>query len=314
MFEKRQRFCLSFAFAYALVFFIVQGCAKPNIRMPDSLPPLVKEYKHTSVSGGSPGMRSTEVYIEKGDAYTILATGSIDFWHAASAHVVHKPPPTFAYHDVRPELGWPLMLRIGESYKFSPFHGRNGVTSISHRSGTIHLGYKSGPVNAYGKPLRPDYYRDDKGVFSVDIIVWQKPDWVQIADYLSQQKLKESGNKALEDALADAEKYRSIYVVEEKAKKEIADTEKQIDQLKQESAPQKQPVTKTLPDEKVSLPEQPAPIAADKKDKIVQLEERLAKLLEVQGQLDQMKAELAEEKKKSLLLAEELGEKCLRSS
>jgi hypothetical protein len=164
-------------------------------------------------------------------------------------------------------------------------------------------------VNAYGKPLRPDYYRDDKGVFSVDIIVWQKPDWVQIADYLSQQKLKESGNKALEDALADAEKYRSIYVVEEKAKKEIADTEKQIDQLKQESAPQKQPVTKTLPDEKVSLPEQPAPIAADKKDKIVQLEERLAKLLEVQGQLDQMKAELAEEKKKSLLLAEELGEK-----
>jgi hypothetical protein len=157
--------------------------------------------------------------------------------------------------------------------------------------------------------LRPEYYKDDKGVFSVDIIVWQKPDWVQITDFLSQKKLKEPGNKALTAALADAEKYRSIYIAEEKAKKEIADTEKQIDQLKQESAPKKQPVTKTLPNEKVSLPEQPAPIAADKKDKIVQLEERLAKLLEVQGQLDQMKAELVEEKKKSLLLAEELGEK-----
>ena len=56
------------------------GCTKPNIQPPKPLPPIVKEYKHVTVTGGTPGMKKTGIYIEDGDAYSMLATGSIDYW------------------------------------------------------------------------------------------------------------------------------------------------------------------------------------------------------------------------------------------
>jgi len=281
---------------FILLFSILLSCAPTNIQMPKPLPPIVKEYKHVAVYGGRPGMQDTGIYLEKGDAYTILATGRIDY-------MSRKAPAGFQYHDVRPELGWPLILRVGEHFSFSPFYKKNGISRVNGHAGHLYLGYKSGPMSAAGEPFRPIEYIDDKGAFSVDIIVWKEADWIKISYFLSEMHLKDRGNKSVADAHQDAERYASIARAEIQAKEEIERTEKQISQLKQKAGQTGKPELRPAPGEK-----QPAEGFA-KDDKIAQLQARLEKLMETQAQLEEMKKELEEEKKKASLLAEELGEK-----
>ena len=284
------------------LFLTFLGCAKPNILMPKPLPPIVKEYKHTSVVGGSPGMKNTGVYLEPGEIYSILATGSIDYWGRVR-FAGWGPPPGFKYHDVRPEMGWPLIVRIGDQPVSYPFHGKNGFSDMSHQSGPIYLGYRSGRMSAYGEPSNPDEYGDDTGAFNVDIIVYKEADWTQIADFLSQLAQKEPGNKPLADAHREAERYAYFARAEKQAEEEIEKTEMQISQLKKEAPPAGAQGAQAPPGE-----QQPAEVLA-KEDKVAQLQARLEKLLESQAQLEEMKKELEEEKKKTSLLAEELGEK-----
>ena len=288
-----------------LLFLTHAGCAKPNILLPKPLPPIVKEYKHATVLGGSPGMKNTGVYLEPGDFYSILASGSIDFWtvRAGQGGLAANPPPGFKYHDVRPELGWPLIVRVGDQPAFYPFYNRNGFSRESYQSGQLYLGYRSGPMSAYGEPRNPGHYRDDKGAFSVDIIVWKEADWIKISDFLSQMVLKDPGNNSVADAHEEAERYASIARAEKLAKKEIENTEQQISELKKEPEPTGQSGAQPLPGE-----QQPVEVVS-KVGKIAELQTRLDKLLESQTQLEEMKKELEEEKKKTSLLAEELGEK-----
>jgi len=298
----------------ALLFLTHEGCATPNIQLPKPLPPIVREYKHIIVAGGSAGMKNTGVSLMAGDVYSMLATGTIDYWVRGAANFPVQPPPGFKYHDVRPELGWPLIVRIGEDPAFYPFYNRNGFSRLSYQSGPIYLGYRSGTMNAYGEPRNPDEYRDDRGAFRVDIIVWKEADWIQIADFLAQVVRKDPDNKSVADAHEEAERYASIARAEQLAKKEIEKTEQQISELKKEAGQPGQPGTRPLPGE-----QQPAEVFAQsaekaaeafaKEDKIAQLQARLEKLLESQAQLEEMKKELEEEKKKTSLLAEELGEK-----
>jgi hypothetical protein len=279
-----------------LLFLTLLGCAKPNIQMPKPLPPIVKEYKHVTVFGGRAGMKNTGVYIVSGDPYSILATGSIDFWP-------RRGGAGFKYHDVRPEQGWPFLVKVGEHNTISPFLFRNGFTRISSESGHIYLGYKSGPVTGSGEPLRPQEYKDDQGAFHVDIIVWNEPDWIKITSFLSEMLLKDRGNEPVTHALWDAERYASIARAEKQALAEIEKTEKQISELQTEAEQTGKPEAQTAPGE-----QQPTE-ALSKEDKIAQLQSRLAKLLESQAQLEEMKKELEEEKKKTNLMAEALGEK-----
>jgi hypothetical protein len=278
-----------------LMFLALQGCATPNIQLPKPPPPIVKEYKHVSIVGGRAGMKNTGVYLNAGDVYSILATGSIDYLTAiGQAYApMRTAPPNFMYHDVRPELGWPLIVRIGENYVFYPFQSINGISRMSAQSGYLYLGYKSGRMTSAGEPLNPDEYGDDKGAFSVDIIVWNEADWVKVADFLAQAVQKDPSNKPVADALQEAERYASIARAEQLAKKEIQKTEQQISELQKEAG---QPGVQPLPGQP-----QPAEGAA-KEDRIAQLQARLEKLLESQAQLEEMK-------KKTSLLAEELGEK-----
>jgi Caspase domain/Bacterial Ig domain len=297
------RFLLIVAFL-TLLFLIHVGCATPNIQLPKPLPSIVKEYKQVNVVAGSPGMKNTGVYLEPGDIYSILATGSIDYWAGgAGVYAVYSAPPGFKYHDVRPELGWPLIVRIGDDPVFYPFFNRNGFSRMSYQSGPIYLGYRSGKVSAYGVPRNPDEYRDDRGAFRVDIIVYKEADWVQIADFLSQAVRKDQGNKPIAEAHEDADRYASLERAEKQAKTEIEKTQQQISELKKEAGPTSKPEAPPSP------PEQKPAEALSKENKIAQLQTRLEKLLESQAQLEEMKKELEEEKKKTSLLAEELGEK-----
>jgi hypothetical protein len=293
------------------LFFTILGCAKPNIQMPKALPSIVKEYKITSVAAGLPGMQNTGIYLKSGEVYSILATGSIDFWPVIGSSSKRKPPPSYKYHDVRPELGWPFLVRIGEEFAFSPFQGTNGISQESHKDGNLYIGYRNGKMTRAGEPLNRDYYKNNRGAFNVDIIVFKEADWIKISDFLSQLTLKDSDNKALADAQRDAERYAKILRAEQLAKKEIEQTEQQISELKKEAG---QPLGQPSPGE-----QQPAEVfaksaekaaqASAKEDKITQLQARLAELLEAQAQLEGLKKELEEEKKKTNLLAEELGEK-----
>ena len=286
------------------LFLTLPGCPKPNIQLPKSLPPIVKEYKHVTLLGVSPGMKKTGVRLEPGELFSVMASGSIDLW-------AHGGPADFKYHDVRPEMGWPLIVRVGEHPVFYPFYHRNGFSLVSYQSGQISLGCKDGSVNGYGEPLRPEDYRDNAGAFSVDIIVWKEADWIKVADFLSQVLRKEPGNKAVADLHEEAARFASIARAERLAKKEIEITEQQISELKKEAG---QPGAQPLPGE-----QQPAEVfakaaekaaeASAKEDRIAQLQTRLEKLLESQVQLEEMKMELEEEKRKTSLLAEELGEK-----
>ena len=288
---KKNSFLPALGYLFIFAFLTILGCTTSNLKLPKSLPPIIKEYKNVPILGSQAGMKNTGVYIESGDLYSVLATGSMDFgaWTA--------------YRNVTPEMGWPFMIRIGESYAFHPLRGNNSVTSTSYQAGYLHVGYQRGPVSSSGEPTNPQWYGYTKGHFSVDIIVWQKQDWVQIADFFARMNERSPANKAVQDALADAEMHKSIYLSQEKAKKEIAETEKQISELKKEVEPGKKPEAKLSPQEK------PPAGTLLKEDKIAQLQERLARLLEVQAQLDAMKKELEDERKKTSLLTEELDEK-----
>jgi hypothetical protein len=282
-------------------FITMAGCGGSNIKLPQPLPPVVKEYRHIALYGGNPGMKDTGIYLYSGDMYSIFASGRIDYAPKAGA--------SFLYHNVRPELGWPLMLRIGQNRLFSPLLGQNGTTTVSYKSGKLYVGYKSGTVDASGKPLNPEYYRDDQGAFHIDIIVWQTPDWIQIRDALADIKSADSANKPVADALAEAERYAAYAVAKNKASKEIEKTEKQIAELKRETTEDRKNASKNISEIKPSPPPKASTEVLSSTEKVAQLEARLAKLYETQAQLETMKKELEEEKQKSGLLAEELEEK-----
>ncbi len=282
---KKNIFFTALGYLLICAFLSLLGCASSNIQMPESRPPIIREYKHVSIQGSHIGLRNTGIHLEPGDVYSVLATGNMDFGVWTN------------YRNVTPDLGWPVMMRIGDNHIFRPFNQINGITSTSYQSGDLYLGYKRGPVSRLGVPDNPQWYGYTKGAFSVDIIVWGKEDWVQIADFFATLNEKDPGNKAVQDALADAERYKSVYLSEEKAKEEIAATQKQISALEKEPAPE------SSPDEK------PPTEALSKEDKVAQLQARLAKLLEIQNQLDTTRTELEQERKKANLLAEELGEK-----
>ena len=274
------------------------GCTTPNVQLPQPLPSIVREYKHVAVHGGRAGMKNTGIHLESGDIYSMLATGSIDYWgRKLHGFPGGQAPPGFKYHDVRPEMGWPLMVRIGKSYASNPFYNKNGISEMSFHTGYLYLGYRSGPMTSDGEPKRPDEYRDDKGAFHVDIVVWREADWIQIADFLSQVVEKDPTNKPLADAHREAEQYAKIMRAEKLAKKEIEKTEQELSALKKETEQELTPQDKS------------STVALSKEDKIARLQSRLDQLLEVQTQLETTRQELEQERKKASLLAEELGEK-----
>ena len=260
--------------------------------MPKSLPPIIKEYKHITLYGDRSGMRNTGIYFNEGDLYSILATGSIDVWPRGA-------PPLYKYHDVRPENGWPLMARVGKNLTFNPLWGSKNVQTYSTYSGNLYLGIRDGDVDVYGRPLNPKYYDDNIGSFSVDIIVWEREDWVQITDFFEKMKEKDPNNKAIIDAFNQANSYKKLYLAEARASKEIEETKKELQELKEEPAKEKEQL-------------EPTTGVLEKQEKVEELETRLSKLTETLAQLEEMKKKFEEERKKAELLSKELAEKEMR--
>jgi Caspase domain/Bacterial Ig domain len=286
------------------------GCAaEPVVKTPASLPPSIKTFKQFTLWAGSPGMKGTGVHLNKLDPYTILATGKMDFCSRGGC----------PYRDVRPEQGWPLVTRIGEGTQFSVLpRDRGGATSTALESGELYFGYRGGELHPSGEPKAPQTFFDDAGSFSITIIVWAKEDYKTIEAFLQDLLEKDPQNRAVKDALAQAIRMNRVQVAAKEASKEIEQTKKEIQSLKETpSAPSKEPPKAPAPKppaDAVSVPKpqpaaQPAPQAVDKEQKIASLEQKLATLSEKVLQLELVKKEFEEEKKKSEALAKELEQK-----
>jgi hypothetical protein len=255
------------------------GCSSPNIHLDTKKPlsPVIKAYKHLTLRGGQVGMQQTGVFIDQNDVYTIMATGRIDFCSGGNCKL----------HDIRPELGWPLIARIGSRAQFfMPLpREQNSSSTKSLLSGELFIGYQNQTgeqTKLNGEPYYPRSYKDDAGSFSVDIIVWSTTDYIQIADFLSEQIRRDSESKALRDSQAYFNEVKKVILAEKKAAQEMETARQEIRLL------QGKPVDR---------------------EQLQALEQRLAELTATLAELEQMKRELGMERQKSEQLSQQLAEK-----
>jgi len=297
-------------FSALLMMLLILGCATgPVVKMPESLPSSVKAYKTFTLWAGSPGMKRTGIYLNKRDVYTVMATGKMD--HCSRGGCTNR--------EVRPEQGWPLVSRVGDGKSFSTLPpGDNGVTLTALEAGELFFGYRGGELLASGEPKRPDFYMDDTGSYSITIITWVKDDYQAVAAFLRDLKQKDPQNKAVSDALVQAERISKIQVAANEASKAIEQTKKELQDLKAAPSPpseehEKGETPKPLEEPAVETKAEPTPLSvptdAGKEQDVAKLEAKLAKLTEQLAQLEAMKKEFEDERKKSEALARELEQK-----
>ncbi len=266
-----------FLYIFISYVLIVIGCSAPVLEMPKSVPSTVKAYRSISVYANNPVMVNSGIFLNKGEAYSLLVKGEVSI------------SPTSYFN--RPEEGL-LVWLIGKN-EYSPMGSlwiSSARTFTATDSGELRLGISDGGMKFDGMARYPERYRNNSGFFSVDIIVWEKADFVQIVDFFEKMKERGPPNKAVDDALKEAKEYREIYLAEREATKEIEKTEKEIAALKEESKIKEQLDVQT-------------------QEKIGKLESKLEKLTTTLAQLEEMKRQLDEEKMKTSLLTKELEEK-----
>ncbi len=184
---KLHKFISSFFYLFISSFLIIYGCATPNIKMPKSLPTIIKEYKHIVVYGDSTSI-NTGIYVNKGNILSVLATGKIDLgggWGSFG--------PSSSIFFSRFGQNYYSFLPYG----YAPDAGMSFSTLISPYSGYLHFG------------IRDEYPQNNVGSFSLDIIVWETDDWVQIADFFENMKTKDPQNETITHALRDINYFRT---------------------------------------------------------------------------------------------------------
>jgi len=243
-------------------------------------------------------MQNTGVHLEKDDIYSLFGKGEINAWPS-------NP-------DKKRGLVYPgrrTIARIGNNVYFRLDHWSfTGEPRVAYDSGKLHLGITDGERDKYGNAKNHEYFKDNIGSIGVDIIVWEREDWVQIADFYEKLKKQDPNNKFVDDALAQARKLKEVYLAEVKAAEEVEKVEKEIEELKEEPEGTKEETIKSAPESKTLPLATTSDTALEKKERVAHLEEKLAQLTETLTQLEEMKKKWEEEREKSDLLAKELEE------
>jgi hypothetical protein len=242
------------------------------------------------------GCSSTPVFTDAGNIPSVVRTykhvslyrGGREFTetgiHIKKGDLYSVLPSVYYYRNT-------LMVRIGQDDRvFSPFY-HNRASS----SGLMSLRF---PFSS------PNFSH-----FAVDIIVWEKEDWPQIADVLNQLKQRDPGNQTLVYALEEALRRRDIFLAEAETSQEIEEVTKELEALKV--------VAGSKTDQAVSSPTKAAPAPAgavpaeetETREKHIRLEERLAELTAKLAEYEEMKQRLHEEQQKADYLAKELEER-----
>ena len=281
----------------AICFFLITACSHSNLKLSrnEPLPEIVKIHKSLLLRAKSVGLFNTGIYLEKDDFFTILATGAINM------------SPRGAMHIYTPEHGWPVMARIGkDGYVFQPiFWGSTSGTRSSSTAGELYMGYRTGQVDSRGIPLNPEYYQDDTGGFTVDVIVWKRENYVQIYEFLKEMNARDPQNEAVADAKRYAEAYKNIQVHRAQVAKKVDETKKLIEELKEQKVTSE---TGSQADTSIQT-EVSSTESLAAKETINALETKLAELMAKVAELDKMKNQLEAERKKTEQLSQALEEK-----
>jgi hypothetical protein len=282
---------MSRCFGIFLFLWLVSGCAGHSIQVPDSLTSSVRTYKSFRLPAGAAGMKPTGVVLERGEMVTLMATGSIDYC----------PKGGCKWRRVQPEMGWPLMARVGEDgLYFAPLSMRTSASTQkmfqAEGGGELFVGYRQGPVNSKGEPLHPRYYEWDAGAFYLNIIVWKTEDWTRIADALEKMQARNPDYEPLQVAAEDAGFYRDLARTRAQAEQELAETKKKIEKIQEKSpAPPR-----------VEKPAETAPPPPAGQKNVAELQSKVAELTALLAKLSETQAALEEEQKKSQKLAAEI--------
>jgi hypothetical protein len=197
--------------------------------------------------------------------------------------------------------------REGNNFAFPlrPTHFSGDLLTASN-SGNLFLGIRDGLNDKYGNPIKPKSFEDNLGSLKVDIIVWQREDWEQIAHFYESLLKQNPDNSGLELAFNHATARKELYLAEKEASAELVKVEKEIQELKKEPDKAKEAPTQAAPKEDGLPADTPSEIPAEKQERVAYLEAKLAQLTATLSQLEEMKQKWEAERKKSDLLAKEL--------
>jgi len=292
-----QRIGLALLFIFSVI--ACSTTSNLNLAKNEQLPEIVKSHKSITLRARRAGMINTGVLLEQGDLYTILATGTIDM------------SPRGPINKYKPEDGWPVMARIGkDGFAMQPIsRGANSSTRNSYTGGELYMGYRTGQVDSSGNPLNPEYYQDDIGAFTVDVIVWKEQDYVQIHEFLKEMNGRDPQNKSVADALqyvADillyAERYKKYQLDRAQVAKKVDETKKMIEELKEQKVPTE---TDSQADTSIQTAVSSTETATAKKS-MNELQTKLEELMAKVAELDEMKNQLEAERKKTEQLSQAL--------
>lgn len=289
---KKMHFFSPMFFLSFFIALISFGCVAtpPVVKISESPPSIIREYKHLAIYGTRPGMINTGINLNEGDVYTILAEGTINL----SERYSRKVGPSER-----------LMAKIGKNSYFGAFSiGVRVGTRVSNFSGNLYLGMSESGLNKDGSARFPRRYEDNSGFFRVDVIVWSKEDYIAIADFLKEMKDADPENQTLVDAFAEVRRIRDLSVAQAKASKEIEKTKIALEKLQLASGPDK-----PLKSPKPQAPPEITEVKAPPKEPMTQVESKLAALANTLADLENLKKQLEDEKKKSQFLSKALEEK-----
>jgi len=243
-------------------------------------------------------MQNTGVYLEKGDFYSLFGTGEVNTWPRGFNKYRHQVLP-----------GKRTQGRVGNdfAYALTSWHF-SGAAIEAEVSGNLYLGILDGIHDEYGNALEPEVFTDNLGSLKVDIIVWQREDWVQIASYYELLLKQNPDQYGLKLAFIHAAERKKLFLAEKKTSEELAKVEREIEDIKKKSNVPEKEQEKIEPKEKEVPDDKPIKLTAFEQEKIIILERKLDQLNATLTQLKDMEKRLEEEKKRSGFLAKELEE------
>jgi hypothetical protein len=295
---------------------------RPVLKMPESLPHIVKQYKSIAFLAGASGMRDLGMEVGPGDYVTLLAKGTINVWPLGAFSRTGSTPATCDVHYPEGYLLGPkrlLLFRLGEKNVVQMYVGPE-IIEVRER-GKIYLGYRGSEIDSFGNPAKPDLYKDDMGGFDVDILVWRRKDFDSIAKFFEEASSSQPRNSALNDMVKEFMERQKVLLALEQKTKEVEEIKKEISFAESKKEPEiiekkeslspgpaakvRPPETKKQPpvaakkpgEQKKSLTpskEPPAIKDPEKEKRVDELTERLQKAMQALRELEEMKKKLSE--------------------
>lgn len=271
---------------------LLSGCMTGgSLNLPPTENDPVKVHKSLKVYANWTKFKNSGVYLEKGDLFTIIVTGKINT--SPKRHPSRWEGPERRLH----------MLIGGTYYGLAPTEGTREV----REAGEIAFFIKDGIFDTYkGKALKPEWYRDNRGGFNVNLFVWKKEDMASVSPYLKNLVALNPDSEALKNTYKQTQAFEEFYLARIETEKEVEETKNQLGKLKK-SAGTEGATADPSSSHKMGAGGATAMAQTEDKDaQITLLEAKLTKLTATLAKLEDLQQQLEAEKQKSARLAQEL--------